>query len=402
MIGEGTMKHESQLERVRCPIPTRELERRWNLIRHAMKEQEIDALIMQNDNQFLGGYVRYFMDIPSQQAYPVTVVFPANEEMAVITSGGDPAPPLPPEWASRGIGQKIALPYFRSMHYTNNYDAEATVKVVKELKCKKIGFVGLGMISAAFHQYVTEHLASVEFVNATDLVDEIKAIKSEDEISFIRKAVEIHDILMAELPEIIRSGKYEYEVYSEIQKRLVDLGSEEQWIMLGSDSPGKKAPQLHSFFHNRQIKDGDQIFVMIEGNGPGGYYAEVGRTFSLGEPPKELLDAWEVAQEAQQLVVSMLKPGASPAELLKANNDFLVRHGYPPEGRLFGHGQGYDLVERPALVPEETMLLKEGMYLAVHPAATNDKAHAFCCDNFLITATGAEMLTKTPQKILVI
>jgi Xaa-Pro aminopeptidase len=396
------MKHESQLDRVRSPIPSRELERRWELVRKAMLEQEIDLLIMQNDNQFLGGYVRYFIDNPAQQAYPATVMFPIKNEMIVITSGGDPAPPLPPEWASRGIGKKIALPYFRSMDYTNHYDAKATVKVVKELNCKKVGFIGLGMISAAFHQYVIENLPSVEFVNATDLVDEIKAIKSPDELVFIRKSVEIHDIVMEELKSFIRPGIFEYEVFAQIQKRLVKLGSEEQWIMLGSDAPGNKAPQLHSFYHNRKIKEGDQIFVMIEGNGPGGYYAEIGRTFSLGEPPKELLQAWDVALQAQKLVFSMLKPGATPADILKANNDFLVSQGYPPEGRLFAHGQGYDLVERPALVTEEPMILKEGMYLAVHPAATNNKAHAFCCDNFLITEKGAEILTKTPQKIMII
>ncbi|MHB8132440.1 MAG: hypothetical protein ACYDEX_26095, partial [Mobilitalea sp.] len=68
-----------------------------------MKDQEIDLLIMQNDNQYLGGYVRYFTDIPSEQAYPVTVIFSTDEEMTVITSGGDPTPPLPPEWAVRGV-----------------------------------------------------------------------------------------------------------------------------------------------------------------------------------------------------------------------------------------------------------------------------------------------------------
>lgn len=392
----------SQNERVRYPISTRELQRRWGLVRKAMKIQEIDALIMQNDNQFLGGYVRYFLDIPAQNAYPVSVIFPANDEMTVISHGSISTPPSPPDWAARGIKDRIGLPYLPTLNYTNHYAAEAAVKALQGLRCQKIGFVGLSQIPVAFYQYIVEKLPGVEFIDATDLVDEIKAVKSPDEVVFIRKGVAIHDYLVGAMPTIVRPGRYESEVRSEIQRLLVDLGSEEQLIMMGSESSTKKTPQLHAFYQNRKIEDGDQVFVMIEANGPGGFYAEIGRTWSLGEPSKELLAAWKVALQAQKLVAGMLRPGADPADLLKANNDFLVSHGYPPETRLFGHGQGYDLVERPAFVVNETMKLKEGMFVAVHPLATNDKGHAFCCDNYLIKADGAERLQTTPQQVFVI
>lgn len=115
-----------------------------------------------------------------------------------------------------------------------------------------------------------------------------------------------------------------------------------------------------------------------------------------------MLDAFEHAREAQKIVATMLKPGADPADLFEANNKYLVSKGYAPEGRLFGHGQGYDMVERPAFVPKETMKLKEGMLVAVHPAAVNQDVFSFCCDNYLVTATGAELLTLTPQKVFVL
>lgn len=367
-----------------------------------MKDQEIDLLIMQNDNQYLGGYVRYFTDIPSEQAYPVTVIFSTDEEMTVITSGGDPTPPLPPEWAVRGVKQRIAAPYFRSLNYTHDLDANIAVKVIKDSKAKKLGIVGFGTVSAAFYQHLKDNLNEVEIVNATDLVDEIKAIKSETEIRFIRKAVHIHDVAMSAVPTILRPGRNEYEIRAELQKILVELGSEEQLIMLGSEVHGKRTPHFHSFYQNRQIQAGDNLMIMIEANGPGGYYAEIGRTWCLGEPTKELLYAWDVALEAQKLAASLLKPGARPGDILKTNNDFMVSKGYQPEGRLFGHGQGYDLVERPALVESEDIELKSGMVLAVHPIAFNDQAYAFCCDNYLITDTGVELLQKTPQKIMVI
>ena len=388
-------------ERIRFPIPTRELERRWSLVREEMKKVGIDSIVMQNDNQWLGGYVRYFTDLPSEQAYPYTVIFPANDEMTVISSGSS-APPPPPDWASRGIKEKIGLSYFRAFHYTNTVDAEAIVNVLKRRKDKRVGMINLGLIPAATYLYMKEQLTEVEFVDATDLVDEIKAVKSDDEIEYIRKCVEIQDIAAEAVSTILRPGKYEYEIRSELTRILTDLGSEEQWIMIGSDQPGVNTGQHPTFFQNRRIEKGDQVLIMIEVNGPGGYYGELGRTWCLGEPPKELLRCWEIALEAQKRAASLLKPGAKPGDVLIANNDFMISKGFAGEGRLFAHGQGYDLVERPALRPDETMLLKTGMLIALHPIAANDQAYAFCCDNFLIKENGGELLHKTPQKIMII
>ena len=55
----------------------------------------IDCLVLQNDNQYLGGYCRYFTDIPTEQAYPWTVLFPQDEEMTLILHGGPPRLPGP-------------------------------------------------------------------------------------------------------------------------------------------------------------------------------------------------------------------------------------------------------------------------------------------------------------------
>ena len=54
-------------ERLLNPISTRELERRWSAVRTAMAERGIDALVMQNNNDWLGGYVRWFTDTPPEQ-----------------------------------------------------------------------------------------------------------------------------------------------------------------------------------------------------------------------------------------------------------------------------------------------------------------------------------------------
>ena len=364
-------------ENVRFPISNAELERRWSEVRKAMASQGIDSLVMQNSNQFLGGYVRYFTDIPTEQGYPVTVIFPAREEMTMISSGGKPLAAAPPDWAARGIKRKMGFPYFLSLNYTNTMDAEAAVADIQARVDKRIGVVGKGFMSAAFYEYLKENLAGVEIVDATDLVDEIKAIKSPEEMHYIRKAAWIHDAAWACIPALVRPGKKEYEIRSEIQRILSDMGSEEQWIMMGSAPPNRLAGHKPTFFQNRTLQAGDQLMVMLEVNGPGGYYGEVGRTICLGEPPKALLEGWEIAKEAQSRTAELLRPGARPADIFKAHNEFMESKGYPAEGRIYAHGQGYDLVERPAIRAEETMTIKANLLIAVHPLALSEKAYAF-------------------------
>lgn len=389
-------------ERIRKPISTKELERRWAAVRAEMKAQQIDALITQNDNMFMGGYFRWFTGIAAETAYPKSVFFPLNDEMTLVGSGGLPLPPSPPEWAVRGVKERLCKPYFRTLSYTNTYDAGIMVDKIKEYGCKKVGFVGVGMMGAAFYTYINENAKGVEFVDATDLVDEIKAVKSEEELSLCLEAARIQDMVCAAMPTIIRPYKFEYQIRSEIKRILEDLGSEEQLMMMGSSSPGVRTGHFDTFFQNRQVLPGDQVFVMIEVNGPGGMYGEIGRTWCLGEPPAELLRCWTIALEAQQLAATKLVPGANPADIIKANNDFMEAHGFAAEHRLFAHGQGYDLVERPALTAAETMKLKENMFLAVHPICFNDEAYAFSCDNFVVTKQGGVKVHKTPQEIIVL
>src|SRR5215467_9642149 len=84
-------------ERLNTPISTTELERRWKAVRAAMEQEGVDVLVMQNNNDHMGGYVKYFTDIPAGNGYPVTVVFPRDDLMTVVMQGplGGVETPLP-------------------------------------------------------------------------------------------------------------------------------------------------------------------------------------------------------------------------------------------------------------------------------------------------------------------
>jgi Xaa-Pro aminopeptidase len=381
-------------------ISTKELERRWNAVREKMKEEKVDCLVMQNDNEWLGGYVKWFTDIPARNGYPLTLIFPADDEMTTITSGGKPPGDLgPPAWTMRGVKNRLTAPYFRSLMYSNTYDAELAVETLMVNKKAKVGIVAKGSMSAMFYEYLLKNLPGATFVDFTDAVDQIKAVKSDEEIGLIKKTAALQDEAIEYAKTVIRPGRKDFEIIADIVHKVTMLGSEEQLVIGGSGPLGKPVPMQKRHFQNREVREGDQFTLMIEVNGPGGLYAEIGRVFFVGKVPPELKEAYELCKETQKVTLKLLKPGTDPGEIWRANNEFLVKNGQLPETRLFAHGQGYDLVERPAIRDDEPMKLKAGMNITVHPIIGSDRVWVWVCDNYLITETGIQPLHKSLQEI---
>jgi Xaa-Pro aminopeptidase len=387
-------------ENVFLPVSDEEQNRRWSAVRQEMKKQNIDCLVMQNSEAHMGGYVRWFIDMPAKFGTPATVLFPAEDEMTVITEGNTPELVLP-DWMMRGIKENIVRPYYRSIHYTDSLDGQAAVEAIRKNGYKKIGIIAKGLMSACFYEYLKENLTELEFVDTTDLVDEIKCVKSTEEISLIRRTADITGAAFAAIPAMLRPGRKEYEVANEIRHILTDMGSEEQLIMVCSAPMGQQAAHKMPFFMNRTLQKGDQVMVMLEVSGPGGFYQEVGRTFCIGEPSKELQDGWNAARDAQRRAAEILKEGACPADICRINDSYMEQRGFPSRGMIFAHGQGYELAERPVIYGPETIAIRSNMNIAVHPFGITDSVYVFCCDNFLTGPDGAEPLSKVPLELMI-
>jgi Xaa-Pro aminopeptidase len=100
------------------------------------------------------------------------------------------------------------------------------------------------------------------------------------------------------------------------------------------------------------------------------------------------------------MTLDLLEPGTPAKEIWEEFNAFMRRNGRPEETRLYCHGQGYDLVERPLVRSDETMTLAAGMNLAVHPGYETDAMWAVICDNYLVEVNGpSECLHRTEKKV---
>jgi len=96
-------------ERVNAAISNAELERRWPRCARPWPIMESTSLLMQSNNDFMGGYVKYFTDIPATNGYPQTVVFPRDDRMSVVGQGPhNVIRELAPEVTACGAARRVS------------------------------------------------------------------------------------------------------------------------------------------------------------------------------------------------------------------------------------------------------------------------------------------------------
>jgi len=392
-------------ERVNAAIPSRELERRWAAIRSAMEHAGVDVLLAQANNDFIGGYVKYLTDLPATNGYPLTVVFPRDRPMTIIGQGPfglDLELPAEGDGLRRGVGRVLGTPSYASAHYTAGYDAELASRALDGYSGATVGLLGTAAISHALVEGLRAGpLRRARIVDASELVDPIKAVKSEDELELVRRTAAAQDQAMRAALDAAEPGMRELEVAAIAERLTRSLGSEQGLFLAWSGPAGSAGQIVNRHLQNRVLAPGDQFSLLIESNGAGGFYCELGRTIVLGEAPERLQAEHEFVLRAQRFCAERLAPGADPAWLWREYNDFVQDAGRPAERRLHFHGQGYDMVERPLIRFDETLPVAASSYFAVHPSFNVPGAYCWICDNFLLDAAGrVQRLHAFPQELL--
>jgi Xaa-Pro aminopeptidase len=380
-------------------ISDAELERRWALTRAAMEREGIQALVMRNSEDWLGGYVKWFTDVPAVNAYGSALVFHAAEPMTLVLSGpGEGRRAAGPEL--RGVVEIVTTAAFASVGNTGTYEGTAVGDILSQRAYRRVGFVGTDWLPHGFVRTLEARMGAGTFVDATALVDTIKALKSTEEWGLIRETAALQDHLFERALALIRPGLREIDLTAQLQFEGILSGSEQGIFQCGSAPLGQRATYRRRHFQARTMQNGDHLTLLIENNGAGGYYAELARTIVLGKASAELLEETEKARTAQAFAVAALQPGRTGREVFELYSGYLAANGLPPERRLFSHGQGYDLVERPLIRGDETMPIAADMCLAVHPGWQTDSVYINLCDNYRTSADGTpENLHQTAKKV---
>ena len=260
----------------------------------------------------------------------------------------------------------------------------------------KVGIAGLADITAAAHLAALElALPSARIVDATEIFDDFRATKSLEEIASLEETSDILRSVFAALEAEIRPGVLERDILSEAHRLCRQFGCVDGIALIGrAPMPG------FGWGSDAAIGSDDVVVIDLEWGGPSGYWLELRRCFSFGEPPPEVRRYWEARVEAFDACADVMQPGVSSDEILAARDRVYLRYGLTAgeEVRYTAHGIGIDSLE-PPWAPGRERTLQEGMVLSLHPNVqlTASEAERFgpvsVGDSVLVTQRGGRCLT---------
>ena len=156
-------------------------------------------------------------------------------------------------------------------------------------------------MSFALGDHVKRRFPGARFVDASELVDRIKAIKSPEELELVRRAALMQDGAMKAAFDAIRPGMRDTEVAAIAQEYSGRHGSENGIYLCASMPPGEPAKFGQRHVQNRTIQKGDQVALLVEDSGPGGMYTELGRSCVVGvKVPQQMKDELDLVHRVAQ------------------------------------------------------------------------------------------------------
>jgi Xaa-Pro dipeptidase len=277
---------------------------------------------------------------------------------------------------------------------------------LKEIRAERVGVIGLsglvrapeGVVPWGTFEKIRTSLPKVSFENATDLMQEVRSVKSAEEVAFIEKAAEIIGYANEVLIAHAKPGVGEHELVAEMLREIVRRGGEPITMMLFGTG-GPEVPWAQRVFTERKLKVGDLINTEVEAK-YAGYIAQALQPVSLGPKPKELEKIFDTTKAIFDKMLKLLKPGLAFGTVAEFYREEVQSAGYEPDGALM-HGRGLG-EDAPMLwgarhgFPEKDAKLRQGHVFILKPACRQgfmrDSIRAG--DTVAIDADGARRLGK--------
>jgi Xaa-Pro aminopeptidase len=250
--------------------------------------------------------------------------------------------------------------------------------------------------------------AGITVVDGQALMQDIRKIKTVDEITLLNTSCAMVDAAYDDLFKAMKPGMRENECVALVSKRLFELGSE-HIEGINAISGERCSPHPH-VFTDRMLRPGDPAYFDIL-HSYNGYRTCYYRTFAVGSASRSLVDAYKRCRDILDQGIAMVRPGASTADIA-AIWPKAQEFGFPDEEAAFalqyGHGVGLSSWEKPIVsrlvsfdYPE---VIEEGMVFALEtfwPASDGWQA-ARIEEQLVVTADGCEVITRFPAEELMV
>lgn len=259
---------------------------------------------------------------------------------------------------------------------------------------------GLEQMEQRFLRAVTAALGAKP-VSATTDVEEIRRVKTPEEIEVIKKAAQLADRGYEHFVKAARAGMTEFELVAEVEGFVKAHGAEDNFMLVasgGTEVTAMKPPTA------RKIQAGDSVITELTPQ-IDGYYAQICRTLIIGPPSEKQLQSYAIFCEAQQAAQDLLRPGVDISDVARVQNDVFRKHGFgeytgAQYTRVRGHNLGLYPDEFPHVLENVHYTCKKDMVVIAHPNTYLPlSGYMVFGDTLLVTETGCVSLSKTEKRL---
>lgn len=234
-----------------------------------------------------------------------------------------------------------------------------------------------------------EKFGHFTFINGDIISNEVRMIKTETELQFIREATKLTDEKIANAIKDVKVGMTELELSTKIGDALVQFG--------------ENTAIPHANASKRKLKEGD-VIIIDASHSYEGFMSDLTRTFYFGEPTAEMCKIHSIIHDAQSAAIDTIKAGMTCESIDKAARSIIEKAGY---GKYFihrvGHSLGMDVHEPPYLVSGNRRRLESGMVFTVEPGIyLPNKFGIRLEDDVAVTDDGCELLSTRVKEMKII
>jgi len=273
------------------------------------------------------------------------------------------------------------------------------------------GAIGVEMdnywYSAAAHASLVHHLPNARFVDANALVNWQRAVKSPQELDYMRKAARIVEVMHQRIIETVEPGMRKCDLVAEIYdagiRGVADFGGDYPAIVPLLPS-GIDASAPHLTWDDAPMKSGEGTFFEIAGCYKR-YHCPLSRTVFLGKPTQAFLDAEKAVLEGMNAGLDAARPGNTCEDIANAFFAVLKKYGIVKDNRTgYSIGLSYppDWGEHTmSLRPGDRTELKRGMTFHFMTGPWLEDMGLEITESIAITDSGVECLANVPRELFV-
>jgi Xaa-Pro aminopeptidase len=375
-------------------------------VRDMMRADGLAALVLR-----LPENVTYISDAWSGRGLSY-LVFPLEKDPVLIHPKGET---LPPTWVS-----DVRLYKWETYEHLGNSIEVGSEQVQRALSDLGIasGAIGveeawefvlssplryeLNVIGQKTLAGLKQRLATFELKNASGLLTQARAIKTEEEVKSLRKTNRIARIGLETFARNLKPGLSEIELSTKIEHEIVTQGvmkhRANRVVACAFVTSGPTTAEAFKYVvgnTRRRLRQRELVLLELDVVADG-YSSDTTRTFVVGKPSRKQVSLLEAVLDSESKAISSIKPNVGAAKIARISIEVIRHHGL---GKYLlhrlGHGIGVGVHEPiPALHIESTDILKPGMVHSVEPGIYGPKIGGIRIeDDVLDTERGSEYLS---------